>query len=157
MRRSHVLPALAAVASCAALLAAGCGGSDDAAPAPPTTTPSPGAPQPGPGTGAGVRPGTGDPDAGAQPIAEAIATAGADPVSVQGHVVIDGEGARLCEALLESLPPQCGGASLALAGFGDDAYGPLQAASGVRWSDAEVVLTGRIADGVLTLAPDTRR
>ena len=54
-------------------------------------------------------------DSGAS-VAEILAApASEDLVVVRAHVIVAADGtARLCDALRESLPPQCGGASMAL-------------------------------------------
>jgi hypothetical protein len=49
-------------------------------------------------------------------VAEAKATAGSAPLRVRGYVIRTGGGYRLCDGILESEPPQCGGPSLRIAG-----------------------------------------
>jgi hypothetical protein len=71
---------------------AGCGGADE----PDDAGPSAGAPIPG----------------GGLTVSEAIASDLEGPLQVKGYV-IDG---RLCEAILESQPPQCGEPSLRIEG-----------------------------------------
>lgn len=71
-------------------------------------------------------------------------------VSVVGPVVIDGSGARLCSALAESFPPQCGGESVELANIAA-ADLDLEEEQGVRWTDLPVVLTGTYDDGTFTI------
>ncbi len=68
---------------------------------------------------------------------------------VVGLLIDDGSGWRLCEMVLESYPPQCGGAYLTVEGLDDSAL-PLEEASGVRWQvDATVV--GLVDGDVLTV------
>ncbi|MEX0953521.1 MAG: hypothetical protein WDZ26_06800 [Nitriliruptoraceae bacterium] len=68
---------------------------------------------------------------------------------VVGMLIDDGSGWRLCESVLESHPPQCGGEFLVVEGL-DDTGLPLEEASGVRWQvDATVV--GEIDGDVLTV------
>jgi len=79
-------------------------------------------------------------------VAEASALpAGGDPVAVRAYVIVAPDGsARLCDALAESSPPQCGGASLALTGLPDGFLTGLRSAQGVRWTDAPLQLIGRV-------------
>lgn len=49
-------------------------------------------------------------------------------------VIDDGNGARLCFSVLESLPPQCGG-GIALAGWDWDAIDVEQSQNGIAWVD----------------------
>lgn len=63
------------------------------------------------------------------------------PILVNGFVLIkDGE-ARLCDALAESFPPQCGGPSLILDGF-DPGEVTLTEEQGVQWTDDVVQIVG---------------
>lgn len=70
-------------------------------------------------------------------------------IHIAGLLIDDGSGWRLCEMVLESYPPQCGGASLAVDGL-DPAGLPLEEDGGVRWqSDATVV--GEVVGDTLTV------
>ena len=71
-------------------------------------------------------------------------------VSVVGFVVIDSGEARLCMALAESFPPQCGGSFVEIVGL-DDLDMQFEEAEGIRWSDPAVVLTGRYTDGTFVV------
>jgi hypothetical protein len=86
-------------------------------------------------------------------IAEALGTDSTGVIAVQGFVISDANGMRLCEALAESYPPQCGGASIEIANL--DAVDPddLTTAQGVTWTDYSVTILGEIIDGVLTPTP----
>ena len=86
-------------------------------------------------------------------VPEALATDATGVIAVQGFYFDDGSGPRLCEALAESFPPQCGGASLALGEVGDLDLGLLQNNQGITWSDDSIVILGELADGVLTPTP----
>jgi hypothetical protein len=103
----------------------------------------------------GVAPGSGSPMVvdGALSVSEALATDASGPIAVSGFVVDDAAGLRLCEVLLESYPPQCGGASIPLAGTGTIDPDELQIAQGVTWTDAPVTVLGEIVDGVLVPTP----
>lgn len=61
-----------------------------------------------------------------------------EAVLVNGALFVDAEGdIRLCEALAESFPPQCGGARLLVEGIGDlDAFPELQEEGDVRWVES---------------------
>ncbi len=83
------------------------------------------------------------------------ACGGSDETTVRGHVVApEGGPVRLCEALAESYPPQCGGSSLTVEGL-DLASVPGLTSTGdpalaqVRWSEGEVELTGVVTGGIL--------
>jgi hypothetical protein len=105
----------------AAVALAGCGSdtADDAATA--TSSASAGAPAPG----------------GGLTVSEAIASDLEGPLLVRGYLLErDGE-LRLCEAILESQPPQCGEPSLRVEG---DAPEPSQ---------RQVSVLGDVADGVI--------
>lgn len=71
-----------------------------------------------------------------------------EPVLVNGFVVArDGE-VRLCSVLLESYPPQCGDPSLTVEGADLTDY-DLSSGDGVRWSDEQVQVLGRVDGDVL--------
>jgi hypothetical protein len=71
-------------------------------------------------------------------------------VSVIGFIVADSAGSRLCEALAESFPPQCGGMSVEISGL-DDLDPQLEEAQGLRWTGTAVVVTGRYSGGTLAI------
>jgi inhibitor of cysteine peptidase len=74
-----------------------------------------------------------------------LADAGPGDVTVRGFVIWDDSSARLCELLLESYPPQCGGASIEIAD--PESLGvELEEAQGVRWTPNAVTL-GWMFDG----------
>jgi hypothetical protein len=58
---------------------------------------------------------------------------------------------RICSAILESFPPQCGEPSLVVEGWDIDTDGRAQTAGDVTWVE-DVELTGTIDDGVLHAA-----
>ena len=79
-----------------------------------------------------------------------VAEASAQPIDgafeLRGFFFADGSGARMCETLLESFPPQCGGASIPVGDF--EVELPLSSESGVSWTDQLVYLEGEIVGGV---------
>lgn len=86
-------------------------------------------------------------------VEEALATDAVGPIAVQGFIVADGDHARLCDLLAESLPPQCGGAFVDVADLGVIDPDELTSAQGVTWSDQPVTIFGEIIDGILVPTP----
>ena len=86
-------------------------------------------------------------------VSEAMATDATGTIAVQGFLVADGTGARLCEALAESYPPQCGGASVPVMDYEEVVGVPLQNAQGVTWTDDLLSLFGELVDGVFVVDP----
>jgi hypothetical protein len=130
------LPLLAAALAALLLLAAACNDDDDSDDGGDGATPTPPSSAVGPGIS----------------VAEALASTLDGPLLVNGFVVVrDGE-ARLCEALAESFPPQCGGVSLLVEGLDLDAIEGLTSEQGTTWSDQQIQLLGEVEDGVLTIA-----
>jgi hypothetical protein len=132
-----------------ALLLAACGGAQESGPEPATTgavatsaTPSAGAPIPESGL----------------TIEEALASTLEGALLVKGHLVAaEGAQPRLCTALLESYPPQCGEPSLAIEGLDLSALEGLShtedpSLAQVTWSDGEISLLGPVEDGTLTVS-----
>ena len=61
-------------------------------------------------------------------------------MAVTGAVFVDPDGTvRLCDAVLESFPPQCGGATLVVDGL-DLASLQLEEANGMRWAEGVTLL-----------------
>lgn len=118
-----------------AFFAGGCGSADD-----------------GPSVGPGVENET------PLTVQEAITLGEAEHVTVVGSLLIGADGVRLCSALAESYPPQCGGDSLRvesldidrLVGLShtDQTAGPAR----VSWADYPVTLSGSLAGDTLTVA-----
>ncbi len=86
-------------------------------------------------------------------VAEALTTDASGILAVQGFYVDDANGTRLCEALAESFPPQCGGANVDLGDLSGIDLGELQSNGDVTWSDDVVVIIGELIDGVLVPTP----
>lgn len=87
-------------------------------------------------------------------VAEVLADTTGEPLVARAFVVVapDG-GARLCDALAESSPPQCGGPSIAVTGLPPELVAGLAERSGVRWSDAPVQLIGSVRGSVFVNDP----
>jgi len=124
-----------------ALGAGGCGGGEPspAAGVPPAATsgtPSSGAPIPG----------------GGLTVDEALASTLDGPLMVAGFLVATGDEARLCSALAESFPPQCGGSSLLVEGLDLATVEGLQTEGDVSWTDERFSVLGDVENGVLTVS-----
>jgi hypothetical protein len=120
------LPALAG-ALVLALAAAGCGGG------------SPNETAGAPSSSALSVPG------GGLTVAEALASTLDEPLAVTGYLLEQGGELRLCTAILESYPPQCGQPSLRVRG----------AVARSRIGE-QVTLVGEVAGGVLTVSETTK-
>lgn len=82
-------------------------------------------------------------------VGEARSTDVEGSLHVIGLLHDDGSGWRLCEEVLESHPPQCGGQTLAVEGL-DPSEVELEESGGVRWqTDATVV--GEVDGDTLTV------
>lgn len=83
-------------------------------------------------------------------------TASADrPHLVRGYLFVYSDGTMvLAESILESFPPQPGGATLSVVGFAVEGMaGLMDAPEGhelAQWSEEPVEILGTIVDGVLT-------
>jgi hypothetical protein len=73
-------------------------------------------------------------------------------VRVRGTLIANAEGVRLCSAILESHPPQCGQPSLVVRGLDLVGVSNMEQAKGVGWTRREVTLVGQVDDGVLTVS-----
>jgi hypothetical protein len=108
------------------------------------------------GSGSSSEPHTAPPPAAATgpgiTIKQALAANTNDPLLVRGALVAEGSTIRLCYAILESYPPQCGQPSLVVRGLDLERLAGLTTANGVTWSDGEVKLLGTVADASLTVS-----
>jgi len=87
-------------------------------------------------------------DAGGPITVEQLLTRSSDtPVAVQGLLHVDQGIARLCAAILESYPPQCGEPSVELIGLDLAAVKGTTTADGVTWTEGAVLNLERAADG----------
>jgi hypothetical protein len=68
--------------------------------------------------------------------------------TVTGFLHAESGTVRLCAAVLESFPPQCGRPALAVVGLDVDSVDGLQRSGAVAWKEG-VTLEGAIADGVI--------
>jgi hypothetical protein len=73
------------------------------------------------------------------------------PAAVTGSLLANGDDVRLCAALAESFPPQCGGDSITVVGLDLDTLDGLTTEGEVTWSDLPVTVEGDLQDGTLTV------
>ncbi|HEY3070084.1 MAG TPA: hypothetical protein VGJ34_07175 [Gaiellaceae bacterium] len=84
-------------------------------------------------------------------VQQALDGTSGEPHLVRGALIATGETIRLCSAILESYPPQCGGPFLVVEGLDLGSLEGLTTADGVTWSDRQVELRGTVAEGTLTI------
>ena len=83
-------------------------------------------------------------------ITEAAEASTGDLATVRGFMVADTEGVRLCEALAESFPPQCGGSFLILNEFEPAAFPQVFSESpggDIMWTDQAQDVVGFLEAG----------
>jgi hypothetical protein len=85
-------------------------------------------------------------------IEEAIAADTDEILLVNGNLLADGEEVRLCYALAESFPPQCGGPSLLVEGIKLEEVDGLITEGDVSWTDRPIQLRGIVQDETLTIS-----
>lgn len=129
-----------------ALVAVACGSDDDSGA---TTTGAP-------ATDAPTTTTTGVPSDEQVSIDEALAAPDGTQLQVAGPLIAAGDDVRLCGAIMESYPPQCGEPSLPLEGLDLDAVVGLSRPdpefAGVVWTDFPLVVFGTMQGGTLTAA-----
>jgi hypothetical protein len=92
-------------------------------------------------------------EAGSSPV-EIMVEDAADhegPAVVTGSLLANGDDVKLCAALAESFPPQCGGDSISVVGLDVDSLDGLTTEGEVTWSDLPIEVEGVLADGTLTV------
>jgi hypothetical protein len=82
-------------------------------------------------------------------VAQAVDNEG--PAVVNGNLLALGDEVRLCGALAESFPPQCGGASIIVKELDLEEVDGLTTEGEVTWSDRPIRVVGYLDDGVLTV------
>jgi hypothetical protein len=85
-------------------------------------------------------------------VEEALRADVEGPIRVRGTVIAAGQDVRLCSAILESHPPQCGQPSLRVRGLDLVGVSNMEQAKGVGWTSREVTLVGEVENGVLTVS-----
>ena len=73
--------------------------------------------------------------------------------TVTGFLVDVAGESRLCEALAESFPPQCGGASITMTSLDQIDPDELKTEGDVTWTDYQVTVFGEMVDGTLVVTP----
>ena len=92
--------------------------------------------------------GTGDePLPAAIPPGDAANASG--PVAVAGFIVAVGDEIKICEALAESFPPQCGDGFVTVTSLDQVDPDDIQSSGDVRWTDYTVTIFGEMVDGTL--------
>lgn len=97
---------------------------------------------------------TASPDAMPVSVVDLVMNDDPRSVTVLGFVLWDAANARLCEVLMESFPPQCGGTSVIIANPEALDEGTLESAREVKWTDESVELSGRFDGTMLILDQD---
>lgn len=70
-------------------------------------------------------------------VSEALAAEDDQQVVVSGALFVDADGAvRLCEAVAESFPPQCGGSRIVVEDLDLAGVAGLQEENGVQWAES---------------------
>ncbi len=86
-------------------------------------------------------------------VEEALAVDDGTTVVVTGALFVEDDTVRLCSAVAESFPPQCGGASLEVEGL-DLSDLELEEEQGIRWSEGSVEVEGVMSGDVLSVVGD---
>jgi hypothetical protein len=113
--------------SCAAIVGAlvACGGDDDDGSATSVTVPA------------------GDPIT----VEQLVARSSDSPITVRGLLLSTGGETRLCAAILESFPPQCGEPSVVLVDIDPASVDGIEEAGDVIWKDGATLQVQRQQDG----------
>lgn len=102
----------------------------------------------------GAPPADGEPlIGGGMSVAEVIGTDIDGGFAIAGFYFDDGTGPLLCDALAESFPPQCGGASIPVDNSAQVELDGLRSEGSITWTDQRAVLVGEVVDGVFVVAP----
>lgn len=88
-------------------------------------------------------------------VGEALASGLDGIIAVRGFLIMNEDEARLCDLVLESLPPQCGNPSVALEGF-DPSLEETKTQAGITWTDFPVIIFGEMENGILVVDPLTK-
>ena len=100
--------------------------------------------QPSPSDGGGPVPSGRE---GTISVQQLVARSADTPVTVQGLLHVSGGIARLCAAVLESYPVQCGQPSVELVGLDPAAVEGVTTAGGVTWKERAVLVLERVGAG----------
>jgi hypothetical protein len=97
-----------------------------------------------------------DNDGAVVSIDDALASDSDEPLVVTGNLLAQRDDVRLCSALAESFPPQCGGCSLVVEGLALEKVDGLVTEGDVSWTDRPIELRGVVSDGTLTVSENAR-
>jgi hypothetical protein len=100
------------------------------------------------GAGSGASPSDDCDDAPDYSVEEAVEQRPMGVVQVEGYIVARAGDARLCSALRESHPPQCGNPSLRLGRTPPRGF-EVESAQGVVWTEEEHPILGSLRDDAL--------
>jgi hypothetical protein len=89
-------------------------------------------------------------------IEEALEADSDEPLLVNGNLLVVNGEPKLCSALAESFPPQCGGASLLITNIDLTQVDGLIVEGDVMWTDRPIQLAGVVSGGRLTMSDDGR-
>lgn len=84
-------------------------------------------------------------------VEQLVARSADTPIAVQGMLHVEGGVTRLCGAILESYPPQCGQPSVELVGLDVSAVTGTTTAAGVTWKEQAELTVERAGDGRFTV------
>ena len=84
-------------------------------------------------------------------VDQLVARSAATPITVSGLLITQDGVVKLCELILESYPPQCGGAFVELTGIDVAAQEGAQTVEGVTWIEGAVVTVQRQQDGTFAV------
>ena len=80
-------------------------------------------------------------------VEQLVARSSDSPIMVRGLLLSTGGETRLCAAILESFPPQCGEPSVVLVDIDPASVDGIEEAGDVQWKDGAVVQVQRQQDG----------
>jgi hypothetical protein len=84
-------------------------------------------------------------------VAEALASDLDEPLMVAGYLFVDGDAVRLCDAIAESHPPQCGGAALRVVGLDVSTIDSLQRDGDRGWTEQRISILGEVDGDTITI------
>ena len=84
-------------------------------------------------------------------VEQLVARSADTPITVRGLLISTGSEARLCAAILESYPPQCGEPSVVLVDVDVSTVAGVERAGDVAWLDGAVVEVQRRQDGTFAV------
>ena len=80
-------------------------------------------------------------------VEQLVARSSDSPITVRGLLLSTGGETRLCAAILESFPPQCGEPSVVLVDIDPASVEGIEVAGDVQWKDGATLQVQRQQDG----------